>query len=130
MRISDWSSDVCSSDLASLAQLVATRDQSRLLAEATYPAGSPAGNACEPEESMHRKVVPDIVHQQKIELLPASPTIRDAATNITARHIAAVLIGKGSLQPGILHDPDLPLRVIDPGHDPHTPHKKTVMKPA
>src|SRR3546814_2576852 len=82
MRISDWSSDVCSSDLASLAQLVATRDQSRLLAEATYPAGSPAGNACEPEESMHRKVVPDIVHQQKIELLPASTTIRDAAKNM------------------------------------------------
>src|SRR3546814_5040377 len=64
-----------------------SRDQSRLLAEATYPAGSPAGNACEPEDSMHRKVVPDIVHQQKIELLPASTTIRDAAKNMAERHI-------------------------------------------
>src|SRR3546814_14540493 len=121
MRISDWSSDVCSSDLASLAQLVATRDQSRLLAEATYPAGSPAGNACEPEESMHRKVVPDIVHQQKIELLPASTTIRDAAKNMAERHIGAVLICEGNHLQGIFPARDLLTRGIAPGTHPDPP---------
>ncbi|HEY9537537.1 MAG TPA: CBS domain-containing protein [Kiloniellaceae bacterium] len=78
---------------------------------------------------MHRKVVPDIVHQQKIELLPASTTIRDAAKNMAERHIGAVLIGEGNRLQGIFTERDLLIRVIARGLDPDATQLKEVMTP-
>src|SRR3546814_12903632 len=78
---------------------------------------------------MHRKVVPDIVHQQKIELLPASTTIRDAAKNMAERHIGAVLIGEGNRLQGIFTERDLLIRVIARGLDPDATKLKEVMTP-
>src|SRR3546814_17575201 len=76
---------------------------------------------------MHRKVGPDIVHQQKIELLPASTTIRDAAKNMVERHIGAVLIGEGNRLQGIFTERDLLIRVIARGLDPDATQLKEVM---
>jgi CBS domain-containing protein len=78
---------------------------------------------------MHRKVVPDIVHQQRIELLPLSTTVRAAARNMAERHIGAVLIGQGSRLQGIFTERDLLIRVVARGLDPHTTRRKEVMTP-
>lgn len=67
---------------------------------------------------MHCKVVPDIVDQQKIELLADSTTVRDAARNMATRHIGAVLIGSGGRLEGIFTERDLLIRVVARGLDP------------
>ncbi len=67
---------------------------------------------------MHRRVVPDIVDQQKIELLPSSTTVRAAAHNMAERHIGAVLIGSGGRLEGIFTERDLLIRVVARGLDP------------
>src|SRR3546814_16860973 len=78
---------------------------------------------------MHRKVVPDIVSQQKIELLSASTTVRDAARNMAERHIGAVLIGEGGRLQGIFTERDLLIRVVARALDPDAPHLTEVMTP-
>ena len=78
---------------------------------------------------MHRKVVPDIVSHQKIELLPASTTVREAAQNMAERHIGAVLIGEGGRLGGIFTERDLLIRVVARGLDPDTTLLKDVMTP-
>lgn len=78
---------------------------------------------------MHRKVVPDIVSQQKIELLPAATTVRDAARNMAERHIGAVLIGEGGRLSGIFTERDLLIRVVARGLDPDRTRLKDVMTP-
>lgn len=67
---------------------------------------------------MHRKVVPDIVNQQKIELLPASTTVRDAARNMAERHIGAVLVGQDGRLQGIFTERDLLMRVVARDRNP------------
>lgn len=78
---------------------------------------------------MHRKVVPDIVSEQKIELLPASTTVRAAARNMAERHIGAVLIGEGDRLMGIFTERDLLIRVVARGLDPDTTPLTAVMTP-
>lgn len=78
---------------------------------------------------MHRKVVPDIVNEQKIELLPASTTVRAAARNMAERHIGAVLIGDGDRLLGIFTERDLLIRVVARGLDPDTTPLTAVMTP-
>lgn len=78
---------------------------------------------------MHRKVVPDIVNQQKIELLPASTTVRDAARNMTERHIGAVLVGNGARLQGIFTERDVLTRVVARGMDPDSTTLEQVMTP-
>ena len=78
---------------------------------------------------MHRKVVPDIVDQQKIELLPARTTVRDAARNMAERHIGAVLIGEGNRLQGIFTERDLLMRVVARGLDADTTRLQDVMTP-
>lgn len=78
---------------------------------------------------MHRKVVPDIVSEQKIELLPASTTVRAAARNMAERHIGAVLIGEGDRLMGIFTERDLLIRVVARGLDPDATPLTAVMTP-
>lgn len=78
---------------------------------------------------MHRKVVPDIVSEQKIELLPASTTVRAAASNMAERHIGAVLIGESGRLMGIFTERDLLIRVVARGLDPDTTPLTAVMTP-
>ncbi len=78
---------------------------------------------------MHRKVVPDIVDQQKIELLPSSTTVRAAARNMAERHIGAVLVGVGRRLQGIFTERDVLTRVVARGLDPDTTTLDKVMTP-
>jgi CBS domain-containing protein len=76
---------------------------------------------------MQRKVVPDIVDQQKIELLSASTTVRDASRNMAERHIGAVLVGQGRRLQGIFTERDVLTRVVARGLDPDTTPLDKVM---
>jgi len=76
---------------------------------------------------MHRRVVPDIVDQQKIELLSSGTTVRDAARNMAERHIGAVLIGSGGRLDGIFTERDLLIRVVAQGLDPDSTPLSQVM---
>lgn len=76
---------------------------------------------------MHRKVVPDIVSQQKIELLPASTTVRDAPRNMAECHIGAVLVGQAGRLQGIFTERDLLMRVVARERDPDTTALSEVM---
>lgn len=78
---------------------------------------------------MHRKVVPDIVHQQKIELLPSGTTVRAAARNMAKRHIGAVLIGSDGRLEGIFTERDLLIRVVAGGRDLDATKLAEVMTP-
>lgn len=78
---------------------------------------------------MHRRVVPDIVDQQRIELLSPATTVRDAAKNMAERHIGAVLIGDGGRLQGIFTERDLLIRVVARGLDPDGTRLKEVMTP-
>lgn len=78
---------------------------------------------------MHRKVVPDIVSKQKIELLPVTTTVRDAARNMAERHIGAVLIGEGGRLQGIFTERDVLFRVVAKGLDPDSTPLSAVMTP-
>jgi CBS domain-containing protein len=76
---------------------------------------------------MHRKVVPDIVNKQKIELLPVTTTVRDAARNMAERHIGAILVGEGRRLQGIFTERDVLTRVVARGLDPDTTTLEKVM---
>lgn len=76
---------------------------------------------------MHRKVVPDIVREQRIELLSPDTTVREAAKNMAERHIGAVLIGEGGRLTGIFTERDLLIRVVARGLDPDTTRLQEVM---
>lgn len=78
---------------------------------------------------MHRKVVPDIVNQQKIELLTSGTTVRNAARNMAERHIGAVLVGKNRKLQGIFTERDVLTRVVARGLDPDTTTLDQVMTP-
>jgi CBS domain-containing protein len=78
---------------------------------------------------MQRRVVPDIVNQQKIELLPASTTVRAAARNMAERRIGAVLVGQGRKLSGIFTERDVLTRVVARGLDPDTTTLEKVMTP-
>ena len=78
---------------------------------------------------MHRKVVPDIVNEQRIELLPASTTVRDAARNMAERHIGAVLVGTDGRLEGIFTERDALTRVVAKGLDPDSTRLEQVMTP-
>jgi len=78
---------------------------------------------------MHRKVVPDIVRDQKIELLPRHTTVREAARNMAERHIGAVLIGQGGQLEGIFTERDLLMRVVAKDVDPDKTKLEQVMTP-
>lgn len=78
---------------------------------------------------MHRRVVPDIVNQQKIELLPQGTTVREAARNMAERHIGAVLTGSGGRLEGIFTERDLLIRMVAKGLDPDRTTLDQVMTP-
>lgn len=76
---------------------------------------------------MHRKVVPDIVNEQRIELLPASTTVREATRNMSERHIGAVLVGTAEDLQGIFTERDVLTRVVARGLDPDSTKLESVM---
>src|SRR3546814_18481100 len=84
MRISDWSSDVCSSDLQRVGSLDETRDRSRLVSPIIIYAGQGGKNEARDMHGVRIRIIVVVVHareplerrvrrSQDMELL-ASPT--------------------------------------------------------
>jgi CBS domain-containing protein len=71
---------------------------------------------------MVRRLMPDVVHDQKLAELSGTATVREAARLMAARNIGSVLVTarEGQLE-GILTERDILCRIVAPGRDPdHT----------
>jgi CBS domain-containing protein len=71
---------------------------------------------------MARKLMPEVVHDQKLVELAGTATVREAARLMAARNIGSVLVTtrEGQLE-GILTERDILCRIVAPGRDPdHT----------
>ncbi|MEM7169659.1 MAG: CBS domain-containing protein [Pseudomonadota bacterium] len=76
---------------------------------------------------MQRKIVPDIVNNQDISLVPSDITVRQAAEQMAERHIGALLVGKAGQLEGIFTERDVMSRVVAKGLDPDTTQIAAVM---
>lgn len=66
---------------------------------------------------MQRKIVPDVVRDQKITLLPPTATVMDAVRLMAMKHVGAVVIGLDGRAEGIFTERDLLMRVVARGLD-------------
>jgi len=67
---------------------------------------------------MNRKIIPEVVHDQTLLHLPATATVREAARDMRARHVGAVLVVAGDRLEGIFTERDMVNRVVAEGLDP------------
>jgi CBS domain-containing protein len=77
---------------------------------------------------MLRKLIPDVVQNQDLATLPASASVREAATLMRSRHIGSVLIvaADGKLE-GIFTERDVVCRVVADHKDPDKTRLGAVM---
>ena len=73
------------------------------------------------------RIVPDIVHNQLICVVPPSMTVRDACHTMAERHIGAVLVMEGRTLVGIMTERDIAFRVVARGVNPDTTQVSEVM---
>lgn len=76
---------------------------------------------------MQRRIIPDVVHDQKLTLLPPSATVMDAVRQMAAKHVGAVIVGLDNRASGIFTERDLLMRVVARGLDPETTPITSVM---
>jgi CBS domain-containing protein len=67
---------------------------------------------------MQYRIIPDVVRDQNVRLIPADATVMDAVRYMAIRHIGAVLVGKDGVLEGIFTERDLLTRVVAKGLDP------------
>ena len=77
---------------------------------------------------MVRRLMPEVVHDQKLAALPGTATVREAARLMAARNIGSVLVTArdGRLE-GILTERDILCRIVAPGRDPDGTRLQEVM---
>ena len=76
---------------------------------------------------MQRKIVPDIVKDQKIALVTPDTSVREAAELMAQRHIGALLVGHGDKMVGIFTERDVLTRVVAAGLSPDDTDLDAVM---
>jgi CBS domain-containing protein len=76
---------------------------------------------------MARKIVPDIVSNQSLAILPANTTVREAAKIMAQRRIGVVMVGSSDNLQGIFSERDMTFRVVARGVDPDTATLDEVM---
>ena len=69
---------------------------------------------------MQRKIIPDVVRDQKITLLPPTAMVMDAVRLMAMKHVGAVIVGLDHRIEGIFTERDLLMRVVARGLDPDT----------
>ncbi|MBM3502580.1 MAG: CBS domain-containing protein [Alphaproteobacteria bacterium] len=67
---------------------------------------------------MSRRIVPDVVRNQKIVSLSPADFVRDAARMMRHRHVGSVLVMEGDRLVGIFTERDIVYRVVSEGRDP------------
>lgn len=68
---------------------------------------------------MERRIVPDVIGQQQLVMLPSSATVREAAICMSDRQVGAVLVTRDGALEGFFTERDLLHRVVAPGRDPN-----------
>ena len=76
---------------------------------------------------MVRKLIPDVVHDQRLLTLSPTATVRDAARKMAKRDVRSVLVKDHGRLVGIFTGTDLISRVVAPGLDPDTTTLREVM---
>jgi CBS domain-containing protein len=76
---------------------------------------------------MVRKLVPEVVHDQRLLELPPQATVREAAQRMTRRKVRSVLVMQDGALLGIFTGTDLIERVVAKGLDPDKTLLKRVM---
>lgn len=76
---------------------------------------------------MAKKIVPDIVSNQSLAILPATTTVREAAKLMAQRRIGVVMIGSANELQGIFSERDMTFRVVARNIDPDTTTLDAVM---
>lgn len=74
-----------------------------------------------------RRLMPDVIKNQELTCLPPCATVRDAATLMAEKRIAAVLVTEGRTLKGIVTERDMTTRVVAAGLDPDTTPLSSVM---
>lgn len=77
----------------------------------------------------HLAIVPDVVKDQDLIVLPPRTSVREAARVMAERRIGAVMIVKRRQLLGIFTERDMITRVVAPGHDPDSVVLEEVMTP-
>ena len=78
---------------------------------------------------MQYRIIPDVVRDQNVRLLPADESVMDAVRYMAIRRIGAVLVGKNGKLEGIFSERDLLMRVVARGLDPDATPLHRAMTP-
>jgi CBS domain-containing protein len=76
---------------------------------------------------MQRRIVPDIIQNQDLVLMPPSATVRETSQTMATQHIGAVLVLDGGRLAGIFTERDLLTRVVAVGLAPERVTLREVM---
>ena len=77
---------------------------------------------------MVRRLMPEVVHGQRLVELPGTATVREAARLMAARNVGSVLvIARDRRLEGIVTERDIVHRVVVPGRDPDCTRLHEVM---
>ncbi|WP_448202755.1 CBS domain-containing protein [Azospirillum sp. sgz302134] len=77
----------------------------------------------------NRKLMPDVIKDQRLVTLPPDANACDAAVMMAERRVAAVLVTEGRALKGIFTERDLASRVVAAGRDAATTRLSDVMTP-
>ncbi|MFO0996725.1 MAG: CBS domain-containing protein [Alphaproteobacteria bacterium] len=75
----------------------------------------------------HLTIIPDVVKDQELIVLPPRTSVREAARVMTERRIGAVMIVDGGRLIGIFTERDMITRIVAQGHDPDAVMLEDVM---
>jgi CBS domain-containing protein len=75
------------------------------------------------------KIIPDVVHNQRLFKLPPTASARDAAKVMGINKVSAVLVTEGERLIGIFTERDLTARVVASARDPDQTQLSEVMTP-
>lgn len=76
---------------------------------------------------MQRRIIPDVVRDQKLLQMAATATVREAARRMRTRRVGAVLIIRNGRLEGIFTERDMVNRVVAAGLDPDATRLAEVM---
>jgi CBS domain-containing protein len=76
---------------------------------------------------MQRRIIPDVVRDQKLLQMAGTATVREAAREMRAQGVGAVLVTRDGRLDGIFTERDMVNRVVAAGRDPDTTTLSEVM---
>lgn len=78
---------------------------------------------------MVRRIIPDVIRDQKVVCLAGTASVREAAKLMQEHNVGAVLIMAADVLEGIVTVNDVTCRLVAAGRDPETTSVEAVMTP-